>query len=97
MGVLLFPVFLIVGVLQIWLGYVGISHHLGTIAAVLAIFLAFGLRILLPLTIGSFFGAMNVMGWPWWVALMVALPGLLFIAPAMIMAAIEPILARNRG
>ena len=57
--------FLIVGIVQMVVGYLGIEYHLGTIAAFVAIFIAFFLRIMLPLTIGTFFGALDVLNWHW--------------------------------
>ena len=57
--------FVAVGIFQIWLGYVGIEHHFGTGWAIGAIVAAFGFRVMLPLTAGSYFGAVDVMGWEW--------------------------------
>ncbi|MFI9650858.1 hypothetical protein [Guyparkeria halopsychrophila] len=68
------------GLLQLWAGYVGIEHHLGYGWAVAAVFAAFLLRFALPITIGSFFGAMDVWGWHWAGALVFAAPGLAFMA-----------------
>ena len=70
----------VLAIAQLIAGYIGIQHHLGTIVAVLAVLAAFALRFTLPLTIGAFFGAMNVWGWPWYGALAFALPGLAFMA-----------------
>ena len=95
LGCLLSPVFLVVGAAQIYLGYIGIEYHFGFWVALGAIAAAFGLRIMLPITIGSFFGAVDVLGWPWWGGLLVAAPGLLFIAPVMVMAALEPIFGKR--
>jgi len=67
------------GLAQIWAGYLGIEHHLGAGWAVAATAIAF-LGFSLPLTIGSFFGAMNVWGWHWLLALVFAAPGLAFMA-----------------
>ena len=78
--------FLIFGLIQMYLGVLGIAHHLGGIAAIFALGAALGLRIMLPLTIGTFFGALNVMGWPWYGAIAIAAPGLFFIAPSMVTA-----------
>lgn len=94
-GILLFPIFLLVGLAQIFLGYIGIEHHLGFWAAVAAIAAAIMFRVMLPITIGSYFGAVDVLGWPWWGGVLVAAPGLLFIAPAMVMAALEPIFSKR--
>ena len=71
--------FLIIGIVQAIVGYLGIEYHLGTLAAVIAILIAFFLRIMLPLTIGTFFGALNVLNWHWFGALILTIPGLLFV------------------
>jgi len=88
---LYFFFFIVLGVAQIWLGYVGIEWHLGELWAIGALAVAFIFRITLPLTIGTYFGAVDVMGWDWYVGLLIAVPGLLFILPSMVMAALEPI------
>ncbi|NPD16454.1 helix-turn-helix domain-containing protein [Xinfangfangia sp. D13-10-4-6] len=46
--------------------------------------LALFLRLMLPMSIGSYFGAVEVMGWPWWAGILAVLPGLLFIIPGLI-------------
>ena len=87
MGWLLVPLWLAMlalGVAQIWLGFVGIEHHLGVWWATGAVALAFVVRIMLPLTIGTYFGAVDVLGWPWWVGVLVAAPGIIFMVPALI-------------
>lgn len=91
LGVFGFILFLAVGITQAAIGYMGIEHYFGTIAAIIALIAAFFLRLMLPLTIGTFFGAMEVLGWPWYLALLVTAPGLLFAAPAMVAAALESI------
>ena len=67
------------GLTQIYAGFLGIDFHLGKVWAIGAIILAFLFRFTLPLTIGSFFGAMNVWGWHWAGALLFAAPGLIFM------------------
>lgn len=74
---------------QFYLGFVGIEYHFGTLAALAALALAFMLRITFPITIGSFFGATDVMGWPWYIGVLIAIPGLLLIIPGMVAAAIS--------
>ena len=91
LGAFAFILFLGVAIVQATIGYIGIEHYFGTIAAVVALGVAFSLRITLPLTIGTFFGALEVLGWPWYLALVVTVPGLLFAAPAMIAAALDSI------
>ena len=67
------------GVVQLIVGYHGIAEHLGNGWALGALVAAFGFRFTLPITIGSFFGAMDLFGWPWYGALLFAAPGLLFL------------------
>ena len=88
-------VFLIVGIIQIIVGYIGIEYHLGSGFAIGALILGFVFRIMFPLTIGTFFGALDVFGWPWFGALALAAPGLLFIVPAMITSAITSLTTSN--
>ena len=76
LGVFAFILFLGIAVVQGVIGYIGIEHYFGTIAAVIALAVAFSLRITLPLTIGTFFGALEVLGWPWYLALVITVPGL---------------------
>jgi hypothetical protein len=71
---------LALGIAQLIAGYMGIQHHLGTVLAIIALFLAFFARFTLPITVGAFFGAMNVWGWHWFWALIFTLPGLAFMA-----------------
>lgn len=79
-GCLLMIAFIGYGLLQIWAGYIGIEYHLGGGWAIGAVVIAFLLRFTLPVTIGSFFGAMDVWGWHWVGALVFAAPGLAFMA-----------------
>jgi|TARA_X000000950_G_scaffold87498_1_gene110238 hypothetical protein len=81
--------FLIVGVIQIFVGYIGIEYHLGSGFAIGALVLGFVFRIMFPLTIGTFFGALDVFGWPFLGALALAAPGLFFIVPALITSALS--------
>jgi hypothetical protein len=81
---------LVYGFVGIWAGYIGIDHHLGTVWAIGAVIVGFRFRFALPLTIGSFFGAMNVWGWPWYGALVFASPGLVLMA-LMVPAALATI------
>ena len=67
------------GAAHFWAGFIGIQHHLGTGWAVGALVLALIGRFTLPMTIGSFFGAMNVWGWNGGFALIFAAPGLAFM------------------
>ena len=94
-GVLGGILFLIVGIVQIYVGFIGIEYHLGSGFAFGALFLGFFFRIMLPLTIGTFFGALDVWGWPWYGALAFATPGILFILPALVTGAISTLVEKK--
>lgn len=72
------------GLVQICLGYLGIEHHLGVGWAVGALFVTFFLRITIFLTIGCYFGIVDVIGWPWWAGVLVAAPGIVFAVPTVV-------------
>lgn len=94
-GVLGGILFLIVGIVQIYVGFIGIEYHLGSGFAFGALFIGFFFRIMFPLTIGTFFGALDVWGWPWYGALAFAAPGLLFIVPALVTSAISTLVEKK--
>ena len=79
----LFLIFIVAGLFQLWLGYQGIEYHFGFGWALGALLVAFWFRFMLPITIGSYFGAVDVMGWDWYVGLAIAAPGLYFVAAAL--------------
>lgn len=91
LGVIAFFAF---GIAQSVVGYMGIEDGLGKWWAIGALVAAFGFRFTLPLTIGTFFGATNVLDWHWFWALLLALPGLAFMIPGLIAAAIEAVRGR---
>jgi hypothetical protein len=95
LGFLLVPLFLIVGILQLWLGYVGIEDWLGQGWAIGAVVLAFATRLMFPLTVGTYLAVVNVFGYAWWVGAIVAAPGLLFVLPSLVMAALEPLFSKR--
>lgn len=72
---------LILGVVQLYLGYIGIEDWLGFGWALGALALAIFARIMLPLTIGTYFAITNVYGYDWWLGLIIAAPGILFLLP----------------
>lgn len=75
-GMLLWAAF---GILQVYAGYLGIRHHWGNGWAVGLMILFLTTQFSLPITIGAFFGAMDVWHWPWYGAFAFALPGLTFL------------------
>lgn len=76
------------GVVQLVVGFMGIQFHLGVIWAAIALLAALVFRFTLPITIGSFFGAMSVWGWHWGFAALFAVPGLIFLIPGVILTLI---------
>ena len=94
-GCILGIIMTLYGLVQIYAGFVGIQHHLGTGWAVGALVAAFVIRFTLPITVGSFFCAMNVWGWPWVGSLVFAVPGLAFMA-LMIPGALAWVMGKRR-
>tara|TARA_B100002019_G_scaffold196513_1_gene170188 strand:+ start:2315 stop:2782 length:468 start_codon:yes stop_codon:yes gene_type:complete len=76
--------FLGFAIVQAAIGYLGIEYHLGSGWALGLLIAAFTFQFSLPLTIGTFFGAVDVLGWHWFGALLITLPGLLFMIPGAI-------------
>lgn len=89
-GVILFLAF---GIFQVVIGYQGIEYHLGAGWAIAAIVAAFCFRFMLPITIGTYFGVVDVLEWHWFVGLLIAVPGLMFMAPSIALTILAPIAA----
>ena len=87
-GTLGVVIFLIVGLVQIYAGYLGIEYHLGSGWAIGAVIATLFFQFPIILTVGTFFGALDVWGWPWYGALVFAMPGLLFALPGVVGVAI---------
>ena len=66
---------------NIIMGFIGIQFFYGTIVAILITIISIYFKVVLPLYIGSFFGMIYVLEWHWLIALLICLPGLLFITP----------------
>ncbi len=88
LGCALLPLLFLFGLIQMALGVLGIQSQFGGWWAFGALVAAFGFRIMLPLTIGTYFGVVNVLGWPWWAGVLIAAPGLLFMLPSVIAAVV---------
>jgi hypothetical protein len=84
------------GIFQFVLGFMGIEYHLGTLVAVIAVIASLFFRIGWPMTIGTFFGAMHVLGLHWFWALCLTLPGIVFLIPGAAAMFLAPILSRMR-
>ena len=63
------------------MGFIGIQFFYGTIVALLITIISIYFKVILPLYIGSFLGMIYVLEWHWLIALLISLPGLLFITP----------------
>lgn len=74
------------GIAQFVAAYAGIAHFWGGFAAAAIIGFTILWRFFLPITIGSFCGALYVLKWHWAAALAFAAPGLLFVVPTVVAA-----------
>ena len=86
-----------IGLAQMVIGYIGIDYHLGAGWAIGAVVLALVFRFSLPLTVGTFFGAMDVFGFSFIVSLLITLPGLLLMVPGAIAAGIAGLASSFKG
>ncbi|PJE78255.1 hypothetical protein CI610_02817 [invertebrate metagenome] len=78
-----FILFFLFGIAQLVAGYVGIDYHFGAGWAVAALVASLMFRFTLPITIGAFFGAMDVWGWHWALSALFVAPGLAFLIPGL--------------
>ncbi len=85
------------GLTQIVMGYMYFEDILGWSPAVLFIltFALIFLRIGFPFTIGAYFGAIEIWGWPWWGAALFAFPGLIIGGMLLIAMLAEGILSKE--
>jgi len=87
--------FLILGIAQLVAGFAGIDHSVGVLWACVALIAALVFRFTLPITIGAFFGAMNVWGWHWALSAIFAAPGLLLVVPGAISQAFDALRSKT--
>ena len=80
-GLLFILISLISILFNIIMGFIGIQFFYGTIVALLITIISIYFKVILPLYVGSFFGMIYVFEWHWLIALLICLPGLLFITP----------------
>ena len=66
---------------NIIMGFIGLQFFYGTIVALLITIISIYFKVILPLYMGSFFGMIYVLEWHWLIALLICLPGLLFVTP----------------
>lgn len=74
---------------QLFVGFKGIALGIGVVWAWVALIATLVLRFTLPITIGAFYGAIHVWGWPWYWAALFAAPGLLFMVPGLVALAVS--------
>ena len=80
-GIIIILLIILSMLFNIVMGFIGIQFFYGTIVAILITIISIYFKIILPLYIGSFFGMIYVLEWHWLIALLICLPGLLFITP----------------
>lgn len=78
---------LALGVFYLVVGWNGIENAFGWWWGWAAFLLALLFRFSLPITVGVFLYARDSWDWPWWAALLLAAPGLLFMVPSLFAAA----------
>lgn len=77
------------GILVLYLGYVGIAESFGQWWALGALFLAIFLRFIAPIVIGAMFGAIYLWDWHWATALVLVMPGVILVIPALMLGMFE--------
>lgn len=82
-------VFLTIALSQIVLGVIGLEYLIGWGGPIIAFVLLGTLNITFPFTIGVFFAATEVFGWPWYTGALIAMPGLLFVVPSILLSIVE--------
>lgn len=82
LGTLGGTVFFGIGIAQLVLGFGGIDYHLGSWFAWGSVILAF-LGFTIPITIGTYFGVVDVLGLPWWLGILIASPGIVLMFPSL--------------
>ena len=91
LGTLFYVLF---GIFQMVLGIMGIAHYFGAFGVILALAGLFIYRFTLPFTIGTFFGAMAVLDVNWFFALLLTLPGVVYLIPGLMLTVLAPIASR---
>ena len=79
---------LLIGILQLCMGYVGLQAMWGPWAAILGLVAALLLRFTLPMTAGTAIYAAYGWGWSWPAAIAFAAPGLVLAVPGMMLGLI---------
>ena len=62
-------------------GFLGFQYFFGTLVSIIITISCIFFKFPLPLTISSFFGIIYVLEWHWFFAIIITLPGLMFLSP----------------
>ena len=84
-GILFILLSLLSVLFNIIMGFIGIQFFYGTIVALLITIISIYFKVILPLYIGSYLGMIYVLDWHWTIALLICIPGLLFMTPKLFM------------
>ncbi len=84
------------GIALFILGYIGIEAYLGTGWAIGFLIASVMFKFSLPMTIGAVYGAMIVLGVNVWIAILIVIPSIAFMIPALLVVIISPILESFR-
>ncbi len=88
-GILFIFLFFILAIFHLVIGFIGINYLIENMgfkdfSILLSIFttiICLYFRVFLPLTIGTFFGIIYVFEWHWIFAILLTLPGIIFLIP----------------
>jgi hypothetical protein len=88
--------FLLFGIMQIVAGFIGIEYHWGAGWAWGLIIVSMLTRATILITIAAFFGAKDVWEWHWFMALIFAAPGIVFMVAAYVPSILQSLLPRQQ-
>jgi hypothetical protein len=66
------------------LGTLGLWHEFGLAWAIAGAAALLLLRFTLPIRLGAFLGAISILGWPWYAAVIVAMTRMLLMLPGLV-------------
>ena len=69
---------------HIIVGFLGLQYYFGSIMGIFLIIMCFLLKFFIPISIATFFGALNVIEWHWIPSLLISLPGIIFLKPSFL-------------
>ena len=80
-GIFLILILFLLIIFHVVVGFLGIQHFYGTLIALLVTLFCIFFKFPLPLSLAAFFGITYVLEWHWIIAIILTLPGLIFITP----------------